>query len=169
MDIVIRKARNGDEIGIARMIRTALRRKAWPYTAMIKYPRKKFEQLKKMLASKNENRVLFVAEDTASKTIAGDSNYSFQKGSRIRHRVDVGWRVHPDYMNKGIGTRLLNAVLEDAKKNGYKRAEAEVAVENKASLKLAKKCGLKIEGRKRKGILLDDGRMIDTYEFGKPL
>lgn len=169
MEIIIRKAKKGDEIGIARMIRIALRRKAWPYIAMTKYTQKKFEKLKRILYSKNENLIFFVAEDMCSKRIIGDANYSFQKGSRIRHRVDVGWRVHPDYMNKGIGTRLLNAVLEDAKKKGYKKAEAEAAVENKASLRLSMKCGFRIEGRKKKGMLLDDGRMIDTYVLGKVL
>jgi len=168
-DIVIRKAKKGDETGIARMIKEAIKKKAWPYTGMVKYTKQKFHSLKKLLASKSKTVIIFVAEDRVNKRIAGNSNYSFQKSGRLRHRVDIGWMVHPDYMRKGIGTRLLNAVLEDAKKKGYKRAEAEVAVENKASLKLAKKYCFKIEGRKRKALLLDDERMVDTYVFGKLL
>ncbi|MDI6737631.1 MAG: GNAT family protein [Nanoarchaeota archaeon] len=166
--IIIRKAKKGDEIGIRNMIRYALSIKAWPYVAMIKYTKKKFGQLKKAIFSK-QDIVFFVAEDTEKKKIAGVSNYSFRKGSRLRHSIDMGWSIHPYYIQKGIGTRLLNAILEHAKKNGYKRAEAEAAVENKASVKLALRCGFKIEGRKKKALLLDDGRMIDTYVFGKLL
>ena len=169
MSIVIRRAKKGDESGIARMIKESIKRKAWAYTGMVKYTKQKFQQMKKMLASKSKTVIVFVADDRINKRIAGSSNYSFHRIGRLRHRVDIGWSVHPDYMQKGIGTRLLNAALEDAKKKGYKRAEAEAAVENKASVKLALKCGFKIEGRKRKALLLDDGRMVDTYVFGKVL
>lgn len=57
--------------------------------------------------------------------------------------------------------------LEFAKKKGFKRAEAEMAIKNKSSWKLAKKCGFKIEGIKKKALLTDDGRYIDTYVVGK--
>ena len=59
--------------------------------------------------------------------------------------------------------------MKEAKRKGFRRIEAEAAVENAGSVKLAKKCGLKIEGRKKAGLLLDDGRYVDTYIFGKIL
>jgi len=77
--------------------------------------------------------------------------------------------VHPDYQGRGIATKLLKALLVEAKKKGLKRAEAECAVANVASWKLAKKCGFKIEGKKIKALITDDGKSIDTYIVGRLL
>jgi len=52
---------------------------------------------------------------------------------------------------------------------GFKRAEAEIAVPNKASVKIAQKTGFKIEGRKEKSFLLDNGKYVDGYIVGKVL
>jgi RimJ/RimL family protein N-acetyltransferase len=87
----------------------------------------------------------------------------------MRHRVDYGLGVHPDYFGRGIGTKLLKFVLDDAKKSGFKRIEGEIAIKNKASWKMALKCGFKIEGIKKKAMLMDDGKYIDTYIVGKIL
>ena len=70
---------------------------------------------------------------------------------------------------QGIGTKLLKAVLLQAKKRGFKKAQAEAAVANIASFKIAKKCGFKVEGRIKKGLLLDNGKYVDSYLFGKVL
>ena len=77
--------------------------------------------------------------------------------------------VHPDYTGKGIATALLKGVIQEARKRGIKRIEAEAALENKASVNLAKRCGFKIEGKRKKGLLTDNWRYIDTYLFGKIL
>jgi RimJ/RimL family protein N-acetyltransferase len=93
----------------------------------------------------------------------------FRRTGRLRHRADVGWSVHPDYQKQGIGTKLLKHTLDFAKKKGLKRVEAEMAIKNKGSWKLALKLGFKIEGTKKKGLLTDDGKYIDTYFVGKLL
>ena len=73
------------------------------------------------------------------------------------------------FFMKGVGTKLLRTALQFAKKKGFKRAEAEMAIKNKGSVKLAKKLGFKIEGTKKKALLTDDGKYIDTYIVGKIL
>lgn len=77
--------------------------------------------------------------------------------------------IHPDFTGQRLGTKLLNFALEDAKKKGFKRAEAEMAVKNIGSWKMALKCGFKIEGTKKKALLTDDEKYIDTYIVGKIL
>ncbi len=66
---------------------------------------------------------------------------------RTRHKGDVGWMVHQDYIGVGIATMLLRAVLNEAKKKGFERAEAETV--NTASIRFAKRTGFKIGGRRR--------------------
>lgn len=59
--------------------------------------------------------------------------------------------------------------MNNAKAQGYKRIEAEAALENVSSVRLAKKFRFKVEGKRKAGLLLDDGRYVDTYIFSKML
>jgi len=168
--IVIRKATAGDVTGISRMIKAGLRRNTWQFTAISSYTNRNAEQLRNALSSKSPALALFVAVDKDHKgLIVGSVSYDFSKVGRLRHRIGLGWGVHPNYAGRGIGTRLLKFAVADAKNRGYKRAEAEMAVKNTVSWKMALKCGFKIEGRKRKGLYTDDGKYVDTYIIGKLL
>ncbi len=166
--IIIRLAKPGDEIGIAEMVKIGLKIKNWIYTGSNYAPdKKKLEKWRKKFY-KNADSFAFVAIDKSNK-IVGSMTSSFKKKGRLRHRIDMGWGVHPAYQGKGIATKLLQESLKHAKKKGFKRAEAEMAIENKGSWKLALKCGFKIEGKKKKALLTDDGRYIDTYIVGRML
>jgi RimJ/RimL family protein N-acetyltransferase len=169
LKVIIRMAKPGDEIKVAEMVKEAYKRKAWLYTGRMEIPDKK--KIKKMREqySKKADSFCFIAIDESNKKIIGSCFFSFRKTGRLRHRVEGGWGLHPDYFGKGIGTSLLNKSLSYARKRGFKRAEVEAAIENKSSWKLAKKCGFKIEGIKKKALLTDDGRYIDTYILGRVL
>jgi putative acetyltransferase len=152
------------------MSQYALKNKNWLYTGTNQpFSKEKIERMKKDLSSRNPDSYSFVAINSSNNQLVGSIIFSFRKKGRLRHRGDLGWGVHPDYQGRGIGSRLLKAALLYAKDKKFKRAEAEVAVENVASVKLAKNAGFKIEGRKRKALLTDDGRYIDTYVLGKVL
>ena len=166
--IKIRKAKLGDEIGISQMVKAGLKRNTWKYTGTNKYTKKKLENLRNSLSAKSTSRH-FVAIDSKTNQIVGSSSYEFRRVGRLRHRVELGWGVHPDFAGQGLGTKLLNFALEDAKKKGFRRAEAEMAIKNIGSWKMALKCGFKIEGTKKKALLTDEGKCIDTYIVGKLL
>ncbi|HOW37042.1 MAG TPA: GNAT family N-acetyltransferase [Candidatus Pacearchaeota archaeon] len=169
-DVIIRKAKLGDEYGIVDIIREGLKRKTSNYTGTRKITQDKVEKTKKSLESKHPEGYHFVAVDKSTNKIVGSLWFGFRGNhSRLRHRGELGWGVHPDYQGKGIATKMLTEALKFAKKKGFKRAEAEMAIENKASWKLALRCGFKIEGTKKKAMLTDDGRYIDTYIVGKIL
>lgn len=169
MKILIRQARLGDEIGISEFIKEGIKRKNWLYTGKNKYTKKDIEKTKNDLKKKPKDQIHLLAIDPKTKKILGSTMMNFRTKGRIRHRVDLGWGLHPDYQKQGIGTQLLKRILEIAKKKGFIKAEAEAAIENKASIKLAKKLGFKIEGLKKKAMITDDGRYIDTYILGKIL
>lgn len=168
-NIVIRKAKLGDEQGIVNLMKEGLRRKNWLYTGANHVSKDRLEKVKKQLSTKLNERYSFVAIDRKTGKIVGLTHASFKRSGRTRHRIDCGWSLHPDYQGKGIGTKMLNYMLDYAKKKGFKRAEAEMAIVNKASWKLALKCGFKIEGTKKKALLTDDGKYVDTYIVGKIL
>jgi len=103
------------------------------------------------------------------KKVAGLCIYITHKFSKTQHRAECGWFVRKSYMNKGIATMLVEALIKDAKKRKLKRLDAESSVNNMASLRVAEKLGFKIEGKKEKGLLLDNGKYEDVYILGKLL
>ncbi len=133
------------------------------------YGTKDVRERNKKLAERGKNNFSFVAVDIATNEIVGECSFSTEKRGRIRHRGEVGWVVHPDYARRGIATRLLRAVLGEAKRRGFKKAGAEMAAAKIPSVRLAKKFGFKIEGKRRAGLRLDSGKYVDTYVFGKIL
>jgi RimJ/RimL family protein N-acetyltransferase len=168
--IIIRKAKVGDEKSFADMITEGLKKKFWLYNGMNKVPdKKKIAKIRENYKNWGDGNFYFLAVDKKTKKIIGSVSGSFMVSGRLRHRIDCGWGVHPDYAGQGIAMELLSTLLNYAKKKGFKRAEAECAIENVPSWKLAKKCGFEIEGTKKKALLTDDGRYIDTYILGKVL
>ena len=123
----------------------------------------------KHLSKYNKNRCTVVAVDKDSSKIVGFATFSGNKFVRTNHRIDLGWSVNMNYANHGIATKMVSFLIKEAKKRGFKKLEAEVAVENLPSIKLAKKLGFEIEGRKKSSLSLEDGKYIDTFMFGKVL
>lgn len=166
-EILIRIGKLGDEKGIVEMQKEGLKRKNWVYTGTNRVTKDKIKKIRTNFKSKKPNSYSVIAIDKEKNKLAGSVTISFKKEGRLRHRVDMGWGVHPDYQGRGIATELLTEALKFAKNKGFKRAEAEMAIVNKGSWRLAKKCGFKIEGRKKKAFLTDDGKYVDTYIVGK--
>lgn len=170
MQIIIRKARKGDGKAATECYNAGVKVGFNKYTGTI--GKRTVADIKRWNRGYTENKkwaFSFIALDKSNGKVVGISSFSSRERKRTRHRGEVGWSVHPDYARKGIATKLVMAVLKEAKQKGFKRAEAETAVENISSVRLAKKCGFRIEGRRRAGLLLDDGRYVDTYLFGKLL
>lgn len=164
--IIIRKAKFGDAKKVAELVELGLRTKNFNYTGTnIPWDENKIKKVDE--AYRNGEGIPILA--FYKENLVGSIHCSFKRYGRLRHRGDCGWSVHPNYQGKGIGTMLLNGLINEAKKIGLKRLEAEIAIENEGSWKLAKKCGFEIEGVKKKGLLTDDGRLIDTYIVGKTL
>jgi len=168
-DILIRKAKPGDEKDMAEFVREGLRRKNWLYTGGNEPPKKGNEKMKKLLQSKSPDTYVFIAFDKKAGKVIGSTLISFKKRGRLRHRINLGWGLHPDYQGKGIGTELVKTGLNFARKKGFKIATAEAACENIASIKMAKKCGFKVIGKIKKGMLTDDRRYIDTIILWREL
>lgn len=52
---------------------------------------------------------------------------------------EVGISVHPNYWNRGFGTRLLKAAVEKAMNEGILRLEIKTLASNKAMIRIAEK------------------------------
>ncbi|NLM79844.1 MAG: ribosomal protein S18-alanine N-acetyltransferase [Clostridiales bacterium] len=104
----------------------------WSYDALA-------EELQNPLA------VFFVAEDVETERSLGYIG--------MHHILDEGLIanivVHPGYRRMGIGTRLVNEVIEYAKKHDIRRLTLEVRASNAPAIALYENMGFKKEGVRR--------------------
>ena len=168
MRIIIRPFKKGDGQGVIRCFNSGMVKGINKYTgANILSKLSDGKLLDKLYSAGRRNSFGFVALNSKDHKVVGACFFSGRLDGRTRHRGEVSCGVHPDYLMRGIGTRLLKKTIDKASKNGFIRIEAEIAEGNKASIKLAERCSFKKEGIKRKGLLLDNETYMDVYVYGR--
>jgi RimJ/RimL family protein N-acetyltransferase len=106
----------------------------------------------------NEGWLAIVAEYNGE--IIGFLNFQNRHKYRIKHQGSLGMSVAKEYRNQGIGRALLKTLLNWAKENPIiEKVCLEVFDANTNAISLYKKLGFVEEGRKIKGIKIDD----ETY------
>lgn len=121
--------------------------------------KKFFEEL-----PENEDQIFLIAR--VAKRIVGFVGIHRMSGL-MRHIGEVGMAVHPDYQGRGIGTKLLTATAEAARKKGFERLEVDTLVSNKPMIRIAQKAGFRLEAVrkmriKRNGKYLDEALLAIT-------
>lgn len=85
---------------------------------------------------------------------------------RLKHRGGLGMGLLPEYRGLGLGSKLLSAVLDHAKKFGLEKVELNVYTSNTSAIALYKKFGFEQEGLIKKYRKLD-GEYFDCLAMGK--
>lgn len=169
MQITIRKAKKGDAKGFVNFWNEGFRRGHFKYTGAMLRGKEDIKKFEGVYSKNKNNQFTFFAIDSKTGKIVGVCSFVAKEKGRTRHMGESAFATHPDYSRKGIGTKLLRTVLNEAKKRGFKRIEIEAALDNIASIRLARKFGFEIEGKKKAGFILDNGKYVDTYILGKIL
>lgn len=103
----------------------------------------------------------FVAE--VDGRVVGSASLSARQNPRSKHCGGIGMGVHPDYWGQGIGSQLMEKLLDMADNwLNLSRVELEVNADNPAAIHLYEKFGFEIEGTKRFQSL-GDGRWTHTH------
>jgi len=91
----------------------------------------------------NSNKEIFlIAKD--ENEIVGTANYSCFSKKRMAHRGEFGIAVKKSYWNQGIGTMLLEQILDFAKNVAKSEiVSLEVRSDNKSAIRLYEKFGFK--------------------------
>ena len=76
---------------------------------------------------------------------------------KLNHIVTLGITILKEYCGLGIGSLLMEKVIEWTKSNGVEKIELEVFENNTSAIMLYKKFGFVEEGRKRKYIKTKEG------------
>ena len=124
------------------------------------------EMWKKRLSEQSDNAYRLVA--IVENEIVGSLDLWLNfKSPRRRHVGGIGMAVHDQWHGQGIGTALMEAVIELADKwLNLLRIELTVYTDNKAAIKLYQKYGFKIEGTLEK-YAFRGGDFADAYTMAR--
>ena len=122
------------------------------------------EAVRKFLESPTEGRTGIVA--VLDGKIVGTADVTRDKGRRD-HVGHIGISVHDDFHGRGIGSRLISALVDTADNwLGLRRLELQVYVDNAPAIRLYKRFGFAIEGTRR-AAAFRDGAFVDDYVMAR--
>jgi len=75
----------------------------------------------------------------------GNKLIGFLNDVEIEHHcIELGYVIHPDYHNQGYMTAALEAAVGELFRTGYRCVVCGAFSENKGSIRVMEKCGMKI-------------------------
>jgi len=156
MQVTIRRAEPTDYEAIAEIL--TFPKAIWG-TLQVPFP--SVEQWRKRLAEPQEGLYVLVA--CVDGEVVGQIGLNTFPARPRRHHVgSIGMVVRDDWQGKGIGTQLMQAVVDLADKwLNLLRLELEVYPDNEPAIKLYKKFGFTVEGTQISSAFRD-GQYVDT-------
>ena len=120
--------------------------------------------LEKQATSDNQITLLALLDGE----IAGLVNITADQRKRVRHIGDLFIVIGKKYWNNGLGSFLLEEVVEWAQASGIlRRLQLTVQTRNQVAVHLYQKHGFVIEGRQERGAYIEEGDFIDVYLMGR--
>ena len=88
---------------------------------------------------------------------------------RVQHRCGMGITILKEYWGVGLGSQMMQAIIDCAKDLGYEQLELEVVAENRRAISLYTKFGFTVYGCHPHKIRYADGTYADDYLMYKTL
>ncbi len=108
--------------------------------------------------------IVAVIEEDGKDRIVGNASLKFQPQEVFKHKGDFAITVHDEYQNLGIGTALLNHLIQIARNRELKKIVLTVNTTNLRALHVYQKAGFQIEGTLRKEMFWN-GKYRDAYRM----
>ncbi|ABD09088.1 GCN5-related N-acetyltransferase [Rhodopseudomonas palustris HaA2] len=155
MDVTIRAMRSEDAVEIFEIVN----QRAFRFWTL-SLPYESFDTIKKWLEPQSPRDLHFSAE--LDGRVVGASALRPFYGRRA-HAAEFWIGVHEDYARRGIGTRLLAAMIDTADNwLNIKRIEMTVFTDNIGALALYSNFGFEIEGT-HKAATFREGAFVDAH------
>lgn len=114
----------------------------------------------------NPNHIILVAE--MSSKIVGLLDFSNGHRQRIAHTGEFGMSVEKEFRDQGIGSLLLQVLIEWATQNKtIEKIGLNVHSNNERAIALYKNMGFEIEGIRKRDLKYGDGQYVDTTVMGR--
>jgi len=152
VEFYIRPINVGDGKGI-----NELRRMPGVYENILGIPSERIKRNEDFIVNMDVNQHVFVAVSkiqSGEEIIIGTAGLTVNANHRIRHSGSIGIMIHKAYQNKGVGTTLMNALI-DVADNWLMlvRIELTVLEDNERAINLYEKFGFEKEGIKRLAVI----------------
>lgn len=161
MDYIIRPSEPADADGLAR-----LRRMRGVFETTMGLPSSRTADSEAFLDAleDEDHHFVAIAEDG---TLIGAVGLMVRANPRTRHVGSVGIFVHTDWQNQGVGTALLETVLDLADNwLMLKRVELEVFATNARARHVYEKLGFELEGCRRMAVI-QNGAYVDELMLAR--
>ncbi len=114
----------------------------------------------------NPNHIILIAEINSK--IIGMLDFANGCRQRIAHTGEFGMSVELSVRNQGIGSLLMQALIEWAGENKtIERIGLSVHSNNERAIALYKKMGFKVEGVRKRDLKYGDDQYVDTVVMGR--
>ncbi len=114
----------------------------------------------------NPNHIILIAEMDSK--IVGMLDFANGRRQRIAHTGEFGMSVELSARNQGIGSLLLQSLIEWTVENKtIEKIGLNVHSNNERAIALYKKMGFEIEGVRKHDLKYGDGQYIDTVVMGR--
>jgi RimJ/RimL family protein N-acetyltransferase len=141
----------------------------WDYEDNTAYEQKTDAEILDLYRTKIMPRTATIAYwARADGLIVGMASLNCFTDTSKAHCAELGFSVRKAYHRRGIGYRLVCAVIQKAREAGLKRIECSSFADNVASMALLRKAGFREEGV-RTGAIWKDGVPRDIRLFGRLL
>lgn len=159
-DIIIRHSEPGDAVALQRLYAQPV---VYADTLQLPYPSVAgWEEKNRVQPAGSYNLVACTGEE-----IIGNVRLDACMRMRRRHCGTFGISVSHEHQNRGVGSRLMQAMLEVADNwLDLTRLELTVFTENAAAIALYRKFGFETEGTSR-NYALRDGQYADVYHMAR--
>ena len=116
--------------------------------------------------AQSENQITLLA--FLNDELAGIINVTADQRPRVRHIGDIFLGIKKTFWSSGLGSILMEEVIEWAKTSGViRRLQLTVQKRNLAAIHLYEKMGFITEGLQERGACIERGEFLDVYLMGK--
>jgi RimJ/RimL family protein N-acetyltransferase len=124
------------------------------------------EQVAAMIARHAEDARSCLLLACDGDAVIGMLDFSSSARPQQRHVGAFGMSVAHAARGRGVGTRLVRALIAFAAAHGYRRIELEVFATNTSAIRLYEREGFAHEGRRR-GAVMVGGEAVDLLMMGR--
>lgn len=108
--------------------------------------------------------IVAVVDEKNEQRIVGSASLKFNPQEMFKHKAESNIIVHDDYQNMGIGTAMLNHLLDIARMKKVRKVWLLVNTDNDRAVHVYKNAGFEIEGKLRKERHIE-GKYRDEYRM----